>query len=458
MRKECIPLVLIVLVMILSGFIYLFMPDRCCGILEMLYLLLTVIALYLNKRINGIFINTLSIFLFCVFFFNGDRILLDLLGYDDMKELYYLTTSTITATNNNRAILCVILGSGAVSLAYLWSPHKGILTRRVSSFRIPDPVLYSLFIIGFAVKIHIAYRAFSLVTEYSYAAVFLEGVGIPLYMRVASYFSLFVCLYKLKENKRIWLVPVFLFALLSMATGQRGLGMGLILIGFYFSHIRELIRFNLIRFLGGIVLGVTMMILTVQYREQDNGEVREVDLVSDILWGQGVSISVLQLAIQDERQLDYHVHNIFDNVLYRVHGCFSPGVYKDGQFNQVTRYKLWSSYISYKTNPDAYTAGGGMGGNYFGQMYAAGKELMVMLASLFVGFFLRFLENDLRSGNVIKIYLAVGILQYFIMIPRDNLLDFITDMIEPGIALMLIYVIFIVTRLAKAHVSYGKNN
>lgn len=452
-RKECISLILI---MILSGIIYIFMPDKCCNILEVLYLLLNIIALYLNKKINGVFINILSIFLFCVFFFNGDRILLDLLGYDDMRELYYFTTSTITKVNNNRAILCVILGTGAVSLAYLRFSHKGILTKRISSFRLSNSILYLLFIIGFAVKIYIAYRAYSLILTSSYLAVFLYGVGIPLYLRVISYFPLFVCLYKLNENKRIWLFPVFLFALLSMATGQRGLGMGLIIIGFYFSYIRGLIRFTLIRFLGWIVSCLIIMILIGQYRVQDE-EVQDNTAFS-LLWGQGVSLSVLQIAIQDEKQLDYHVHNIFDNVLFRATGSFSKGVYENSLSNQVTKYKLWSSYISYKTNPAMYFSGGGLGGNYFGQMYAAGKELMVMLSSLFVVFFLRFLENNLRSNNVINIYLTVGILQYFILIPRDNLLDFITDMIEPGIALMLIYIIFIITRLAKEHISYGKNN
>ena len=135
------------------------------------------------------------------------------------------------------------------------------------------------------------------------------------------------------------------------------------------------------------------------------------------------------------------------NIRFRLSGFLTGGSFgesgKDSQTIQAVKYKMWSSYISYHVNSGSYYSGGGMGGNYVGQAYAAGKEPVVLFVAFLVGLFLCWLDRNIFTNKVIKGFIIFMIIQSVIYIPRDNLLDFVTDLIEPLIMLIFVYVMYV---------------
>ena len=185
-------------------------------VLKVLYIILNGYVLLYIKKKYGTYINALSLFLFFVLFFNGSRIILDLFGYDNMRELYYISQATITEDNNNRAILNVILAIVFLCIGYFCYNKKTI---RIYSneFKIPNFIIIPLLIIGFIAKIYVSYLSFSFVSMFSYGDVFTEGIPIPTYLSVLSYLPVIVCLYKFKSKKvGFWFFLIILYSLLSM--------------------------------------------------------------------------------------------------------------------------------------------------------------------------------------------------------------------------------------------------
>ena len=280
----------------------------------------------------------------------------------------------------------------------------------------------------------------------SYSEVFTDGIAVNAYLRGLSYLPVFVCLIKLKERKKIWILPMAIWALLHMATGQRGPGLLLLIFLFYYSIKLELVKLSLTKVGIAALVGIFLSIMVGNIRSgEDELTTSTENPVQDFLWQEGSSIIVLQTSIQDCKKLDYHFVDIFSNVTSIFFHYFpflkSKKDSDDHMTNQVINYKYWSAYISYKTDPNIYFAGGGMGGNYIGQVYVVGREYLVIIVSILVGMFLVVLENKLLYGSIIMSYIAFSVFQSIIYIPRDNLLDFITDLMPVAIMLLLFLII-----------------
>ena len=433
---------------------FLVIPDKDCRIfLEVTYIIVNLYVLFVSKKVFNTLCNGLIIFLFSVFIFNGIRIVLDLFGIENMRELYSpFTQATITENNNNRTILNVILCSICVSMGYLMYKNKHITISK--QVKLPNPLLWFLFIVGFAAKIYVAYISFTFIMLLSYSEVFTDGIAVNAYLRGLSYLPVFVCLIKLKERRKFWIIPMVLWAILHMATGQRGPGLLLLIFLFYYCIKLNIVKITLSKIVIGALVGIFLSIAVGNIRNGEEGlkTTGVENPVMDFLWEEGSSIIVLQTSIQDYKKIDYHFTDLFANVTSLFFHYFPFLKDKkdsdDHMTSQVIDYKYWSAYISYKTDPNIYFSGGGMGGNYIGQVYSVGREFMVILVSILVGMFLVILENKLLYGSVIMSYIAFSVFQSIIYIPRDNLLDFITDLMPVVIMLMLflfitfIYIIF----------------
>ena len=436
---------LICFLVLACGLFFVIPDDECRIPIEILYIIVNLYILYASKKIFNTLCNGLIIFLFSVFIFNGIRIVFDLFGVDNMRELYSpFTTATITEYNNNRTILNVILCSICVSIGYLRYRSKNV--KEKNTVRLPNPLLWFLFVIGFAAKIYVAYISFTFIMLLSYSEVFTDGIAVNAYLRGLSYLPVFVCLIKLKERKKIWILPMAIWALLHMATGQRGPGLLLLIFLFYYSIKLELVKLSLTKVGIAALVGIFLSIMVGNIRSgEDELTTSTENPVQDFLWQEGSSIIVLQTSIQDCKKLDYHFVDIFSNVTSIFFHYFpflkSKKDSDDHMTNQVINYKYWSAYISYKTDPNIYFAGGGMGGNYIGQVYVVGREYLVIIVSILVGMFLVVLENKLLYGSIIMSYIAFSVFQSIIYIPRDNLLDFITDLMPVAIMLLLFLII-----------------
>jgi len=394
-----------------------------------MYIFINVYILQLAKIKYGSYVNALTVFLLFVLFFNGTRIVLDLFGYDDMRYLYFVSTQTISEESNNQAILNINIGIISLALGYFLYKKKCVSHGDIV---LPDRLLYVLFLIGFVAKVYVTYLSFSFITLFSYAEVFTTGISIPTYLSVLSYLPVFVCLYKFRQGAGgFWIIAMICYGLLSMATGQRGPGMILIVMTLYYCVKLGLLKVNFIKiFFFGIV--TTILLIAVGISRKGN----DVDLESiqfmDFFWGQSVSIDVLQLSIQDYYELDYNFFDLFGNIYYFIdRAIIHRGAHPDFMNEMASQHKMWSSYITYIENPKMYFEGFGLGGNFFAQAFAVGREFGVVLICFFVGFFIHVLERILLSGKILSVFIVFTVFQSIIYIPRDNLFDFVTDMRLP---------------------------
>lgn len=430
---------------LLSGLSYLLFPEDCCTLLQIIYILQIVLVLLISRYKLNSFVNSLTLFLFFVLFFNGSRIILDLLGYDNMRELYFFSTATITESNNNRSILVIIVGVTAVTLGYLLYKEKNAQIITTKLF-LPNIIMWFLLIAGFAAHFYLAYQSFSLIMTLSYQDYFTTGIDRPFYIRITSYLPLLVCFCKLREGKTSWIYPIFLYSLLSMATGQRGPGLLLIAISLYYCIKKGLIKINIIKILTFISVMFLLAVMVGEMREDKEEEGN--NYFAEFLWGQGISISVLQLSIQEYEKLDYNFFNLFGNIMEYTRNYIPENdeKYKEPLTALALKYKVWSKYISYKVDSVSYYLGGGLGGNYFGQSFVIGKELFVIFVSFIFGIFLHFVEYEMFNKGLICSFLSFVILQSLLYIPRDNLMDFATDVIDP---LFISIVFAVLNRIAR---------
>ena len=435
-----------IMLLLLSSLFFLIIPeDECRTTLEFIYIFSNLYILYVVKRFYGTLANTLVLFLFSIFIFNGIRLLLDIVGYDDIRYLYSpFTSETITQNNNNRAILNVVISTICLSLGY-FCLNKRINEPESQKKKIPNPFLFLLFIIGFVCKIYVAYKSFTFIMLLSYKEVFTDGIAISGVVRGISYLPVFICLLKLRERKKKWIFPMIIWALLHMASGQRGPGLLLLIFTFYYCFRLRMMSLNITKILIGAFFAVILSIAVGQIRVGDNSFEKDFSIM-DFLWEEGSSLIVLQVSVEHADKLDYHFGDLFANVASSFYHYF-PNLKekkesKDYMVNQVVDYKYWSAYISYKMDPTMYFSGGGMGGNYIGQSYAVGKEFFVIISSFLVGLFLCYLEIKLFSTNHIISFLAFSALQSVIYLPRDNLTDFIMDLVPPIIMLSEFYIFY----------------
>ena len=449
-------------ILLTSILIFFFAPDEECRILlEVLYVIENIYIIYAVKKIHNEYVNGLTIFLFSIFFFNGIRIILDLFGFENICQLDSpFSTETINAFDNNRALLNVIISIYGIALGY--SLYKGNINSLKSKFRISlrGPIVWSLLIIGFAAKIYIAYESFSVLSLMSYAETYTEGNKIGGLLRAISYAPILIGLMKISERRRAWLWVIVIWALLNMAGGQRGPGLLLIISILYFAAKLSLFTITRVKVVAGIVIAITLSILVGEIRSESLVKEDANNPVMDFLWEEGSSFSVLQLTIKNEAKLKYEPADLVGGItglIYHYLPFLSPPHYKestDALVYQATQIKNWSSYISYMTNSSVYFLGGGMGGNYIGQLYAVGKELWVFIFSLIIGYFLHFINYKMWSQNIIVSYSAFTFFQSLIYIPRDNIFDFVLDFMPSIILITIVLILFISHNLLEGYSTF----
>lgn len=450
-------ILLILLLMVVAAGTFFLLPVRDCrAAQEFLFLLINIVVFFAAKYKTNRRVNLISLFLFSTIFFGGECLLLDLVGYEDITSLKYFTQIRISEPNNNRAMMNLNLSLCAVGLGYmLYNGNKELSFINMKRLSIPNTLICFFLIVGFSAKLYIAYKAISMIMSGSYLDYFTDGISISRYIRALSILPAFICFYKIINQKgAIWFWILVFYSILSMATGQRGPGMLMIMVGMYYSMMYGIIRITLPKLAIMFAVAVPTLIILQQSRAEQENELDQ-DIVTDFFWGNLTSFSVLQIAVEDYEKLDYHVIDLFGNIRFRLSGFLTGGSFgeagKDSQTIQAVKYKMWSGYISYYVNPQSYYNGGGMGGNYVGQAYAAGKEPVVIIAAFLVGLFLCWLEKNTVTNKVFKGFIVFMIIQSLIYIPRDNLLDFVTDLIEPLIMLMLVYVVYVLFRLLTAN-------
>ena len=418
---------------------------------ELFYIFINALVLYHIKKYTGSYTHLLVVFLFMMFFFGGIRIVADLFsfGVDDLRTSMFIDyliskQANIRALlNENISVLCLAIGQ----FYYYYKhghPKQEIIPVRLIQF--PNGLMFFLLFIGLAIKGYTSIILLLNLIRYGYHAMFSGdgGESIPIYLRTLALLPIFVVLGNIGRSKKwIWVLVVYL--VLDLATGQRGMAALTAVTFVYVLSRMRIIHLNALKVGVASIAAMVLFIFMSNFRNEKATNAEDL-VINEFLWEQGTSINVLQCAVEEKDQLDYHFKDMFGNVFSTF--AFLDSNYKRGNgstLDQTLHYKVWSKYISYNMNSDRYWTGLGMGGNYIGQCFAVGREWMVILVNLWIPFFLMFLDRKVIYGSIFWSFFFFNVLLTFLYIPRDCLFSFLTTSIEPLLAtffLLFLNVIF----------------
>jgi len=163
----------------------------------------------------------------------------------------------------------------------------------------------------------------------------------------------------------------------------------------------------------------------------------------DFLYNQGVTIQVLGYAVEYQDEVEYKFKDMFSHVMYRMevtkHRFFKTGV-TEGKVHIMNEFGNLSYQLTYKVNRSALLGGWDMASSYLAELYLLGKAWMMLIVNVIIGFFSVFAVNILERKKTGMLILLM-VLPSWLIIPRDNLFDFITDNITNVVFVLMILTI-----------------
>ena len=434
MSRENIKLISInLLFALVVGILYVFISDRVVAqkAQQIAYIIITIFSLKYLKSVYGSIVNIHSIFILFIILFGGSRIILDLFDYADMMEEFWFTGNPIPYDVNLRCILNMNLATSFYTIGAIlgYKNSSSTISKRALRINVSNVTLYSILIIGMIVKISYSYMSFTqivltgryldmyngeIVINYPYSMKFIAALPM---------FSLFVLMSRKKNYLHIAIFIIY--ALLDMATGQRGYTILTFVIMYYYLLKKEYIKFNIVKIAS---IAVAFMILFTAIGNIRKGEIYEETDSLEFFWSQGISLGVLQQTIELKDELEYSILNLWDNVWMLFVQLTDSAMYTKEELRSVL-FKPWSAYISYMTNASLVARGNGLGGNHIGQLFAIGGEFAVSIGSILLAQLIAFFDRRLLSSNLFSTFIAFVCLKSLLYIPRDNIFDFIVDSI-----------------------------
>ena len=198
--------------------------------------------------------------------------------------------------------------------------------------------------------------------------------------------------------------------------------------------------------MGSITVG--MIVLIGMFRTKNNHlKENQFGLFQTLLLGQSESFFVIPATIKHSKNIEYNIFDLpakfFRNL--KNYGNLLLGEKTDDNRNNIAlKSKVFSAYISYINDSKAYGSGLGMGGNFIAEAYAATYRsfgfFMILLLILFA--FIKYCDIAFQPNNLIWInFLLFYIIRGIIYLPRNNILDFLSDLILPLAFYPLIHII-----------------
>lgn len=430
-----------ILLYLISGYYF----EISKWFLEFSFIIIVIISYYYFYFLTGSKFSIHSLFLSLFIFFLGSRVILDFLGYSDFHELTYYkeyTLSNNTACrvilNLNIAVLAYLLG---VIIFYLKKGRRNLdILRSHSSIFTKNKLIDILFIIGLIYKIFFSVRLFLAIMEKGYLSIFqgeieIEKNILEWFIESFSLVGLFVYFNRERLMSKWLYACVILYAILSMATGQRGIGLIFIVFSlFYLNKIGKL-KITKIKILVFIaLLYIVSVVIELLRRKIGDDSIDYSILIEGIpnfFWGQGVSISIIAYSIDYNNSLLLSFSDMFGNLRYVFEYYTNKVIGNPMPSNMINEYalnyKFFSSYISCITNPKLFKLGYGIGGSYIAQLFVLGQEYIQLVGGVIVGYLMSLFYSFLSSNKIFVRFLGFSFLLSFIYIPRDNLFDFLTE-------------------------------
>lgn len=444
---------LIIVLQLFVGIIF----DVPIEILKINIIIIFAWNIYSFCKSGGKLFHPYILFLIAFFTFLLGRILLDILGHSDFAQTIWFTTYTFEP-NIQKGILNLISLSllfvqlGSLVAIYLVSIKKN--TNKGSSWAFNYPLkkigllMFLIAVIPYSISI---IQQILFVISNGYVALFSNKsliVQNPI-LRLSDdiykmgLFLFFACYPSKKEIK----IPMIIYIILlgfTLLIGRRGV---------VFTEILCLIAYlgfrNEIKIKNFIITGFVLIVLSFMMNMYRINESLPTDkftpkkLIETFLFEQGGTSQFIGYTLEQDKNIKGSWEYLLDPIIFTLKNSL-PGLKKPtkGQSLEVVneRYSL-SQKIAYKTNPELYLQGNGLGTSFIAEFYVFGGYLGVAFMSfLFMFIIIYFIEN--YKFTVVGMFLLFFILPQFFFSPRAHPFDFIPFILRPLIFLIFLQYFF----------------
>ena len=404
---------------------------------ELIFFLNVALAFAVIRGMYKTLININTVFILLYIIFIGCRPLFDLFGIDNILYFnFYINESVDTSI-----IVRTLLNINIAFLSYIVGVifYNSFCRTLKSDFSTPigkisEEFCWKLVLIGGIVKAYWSLQMLLAIIQNGYLALYTGELDLQhksiVFNILSGLFDVglyFLIILRRKVDKKILFVA-FIYMILAFSSGQRGPGMLFFLfVMFLYVYIKKL-RINFIK-LGLVFVGFVFLLSFIGWFRGAQ-DVNFKFSVIHFLWGQGISMLVLTEAIRWDNIIDYSFMDLFGTIKY----IFEYYVYKfSGEsFPYSTieipiHYKYYSGYISNISNPILYDLGFGIGGSYIAEFYSIGKEFFQLFGGIFVALLLNFIFDVFRAKSGFWKFYAFHSLPFLLYIPRDNMMDFLTQ-------------------------------
>lgn len=179
------------------------------------------------------------------------------------------------------------------------------------------------------------------------------------------------------------------------------------------------------------------------YRSNDKTLKR--DWIADFVNQQGFALQIVGHAIEHKDDIDYQFVDMFAHTRYRI-DQMKDRITHEGVVNNKEKtmedYNTLAFQLTYLVNDKALKGGWDMASSYWAEFFLLGREWLMFLGNLVVGFLTVFVSNRGIRSKYGLLFLFF-FLPSWLFIPRDNIFDFITDNMSNalfvGLVFMFIY-------------------
>lgn len=418
---------LISAVLVLSGILGL---TACLWLALLLYLSLLLIAW---QRFDG-GRHPCFVFLGLLMLFQMGRLIGHALGatHDPFDVVVQtLLPIQVSAATSETLLFIVLLSATCVYAVCAWNVRPATL--RPGSEQQWLAACYLLLALSFPFVLYKNYEYFQFIRSHGgYLAIFTEnqevtGSAGPLarIMSVVAY-DAFVLVYVLERNGRrlAWVTAAFLStSVLELAIGLRGKVFLFLITLWFVRNLKTGKRFQL-----GTLAIAAIVVSFAAVAISGFREMRTTALVgpAGFIAGQGVSMGVTQIAIEDRSLFRPHVTAYFKNEVLQAYYPLSH--FEQGQF--------FDNDLSIFLNAAAFRAGFGTGSSYLAEAWIAGGILGVLCISVLIGLALRWLHHVSRHW-IGAVALAI-LLPTIVYLPRSQTLSPLATVLKYGPMFVLI--------------------
>lgn len=332
-------------------------------------------------------------------------------------------------------LLCLALSALCIYAPCRWNYRK-IQSPADAAVRRYLPYLYLVFYATLPLQLFKNYKYYEYVQQHGgYVYFFINHSGVassvPLLVRaiVLITFPAFVAIFVFERRKKyLYLATALYFATASLVLllGLRGGIFAIVLVLWYVSGIKSSQRSRVVT-VAALAILLVMVGSVVQGLREDNPKSLS-DLARapvEFVTLQGNSLDVTEVAVKYRKVFAPYAASYLWNEL-------KNGFVANDTSNYF-RGKSLAFDVPVLLNSNAFSLGHGTGGSYVAEAYVIGGVAGVVVISLLIGAGLHLLYRLSRKG--LSLFIVAMILPDVIIMPRGNLLDWLSVLLRTAISI-----------------------